>query len=58
LLANCQPGIADLADEVVPTGNQANDLIFAQTNLAQAILDFGRGAKLFDADDDACLDAA
>ena len=58
LLADGQPSIADLADKIVPAGYQADDLVFAETDFAEAILNLGRGAKLFDADSDACLDTA
>jgi hypothetical protein len=58
LFTDGEAGIADLADEVVPAGDQFDDLIFAKTDFAQTILNFRRGAKLFDSHRHAGLHAA
>ena len=58
LLTDGQPCVANLANEVVPAGNQAHNLIFAQTDFAEAVLNFGRGAQLFNANGDTRPDAA
>lgn len=53
-----EAGVANLADEIVSTGHQFDDLIFAKTNFTKAILDFRRGAQLFDPHRNAALNAA
>lgn len=58
LFADGEPGIADLTDEVVAARDEADDLIFAEAEFAEAILNFRRGAELLDADRNACLNAA
>ena len=58
LLADGQASIADLADEIRLAGQQPDDLILTQTQLPQAVLEFGRGAEPLDADGDARFDPA
>ena len=58
LLADGEAGVADLADDVIAAGDEADDLVFAKADLAQAVLDIRRGAELFHAHRDAGLDAA
>jgi len=58
LLADGQARVADLADEVRLAGHQLDDLVLAQTQLTQAVLEFRRGAKLPDAHGNASLDPA
>jgi hypothetical protein len=55
LLADGKPRIADLTNEIVPAGNQFHDLIFTQSDFAQAVLDFGRGTQLLDSHSDSGL---
>jgi hypothetical protein len=49
LLAEREAGVADLADETRAVGDEADDLILAQAQFAEAGLNFGRGAQLPDA---------
>jgi hypothetical protein len=58
LLADGEAGVANLADEIVTAGDEADDPVFPEADFAQAVLNFGRGAKLADAHRDARLDAA
>ena len=58
LRADGQSRIADLADEIGLAGQQLDNLIFAQPQFPQAVLDFRRRAKLLDAHRDARLDPA
>jgi hypothetical protein len=58
LLAYRETGIADLANEVGLAGQQADDLILAKADLAQAGLHFGGGAKALDAHRNTGLDPA
>jgi hypothetical protein len=58
LFANRQPGVAHLANEICLAGQQPDNLIFAKAQLPQAILHFGRSAKLFDAHGNTGTDAA
>jgi hypothetical protein len=46
LLADSQTRIAHLADEISLACQQSNNLVFAKTKFAQAILHFGAGAEL------------
>lgn len=57
LFTDGEAGIADLADEVVPAGDELDDLILDEADFAKAVLHFGRGAELFDSHGHACLDA-
>ena len=57
LFADGQARVADLANEIVPAGDEPNDLVFAKANFPQAILDFRGRAELLDADRNARLDA-
>jgi hypothetical protein len=50
LFANGEAGVADLANEIGLAGQKPYDLIFAETQLPQAVLHFGRGTKLLDPD--------
>jgi len=56
LLADGEAGIANLADEIGLAGEETDDLIFAKAELAQPVLKFGGGAKLFNTDCYAGLD--
>jgi len=56
LLADGEAGIANLADEIGLAGEVPDNLVFAQAEFAQAVLQFRRGAKLFDADGNAGFD--
>ena len=58
LLTNGEPSIADLANEIIPARDQAHDLVFAKTNLAQTILNFRRRADLLNPHCHARLHAA
>ncbi len=58
LLADGQAGVANLANEIGLAGEQVDDLFFAKADLAQSILDLGRGAQLLDAHGHAGSDAA
>ena len=58
LFADGHARVADLADEIILAGDEADDLIFTQSDFAEAILDFRRGTKLFDAHRDTSLHAA
>ena len=58
LLADGQPRIADLANEIRLAGKQFDDLVFAEPEFAQPVLHFGRSAKLFDPHRHARLHAA
>jgi hypothetical protein len=58
LLADGQSRVADLADEIGLAGEQLDDLVLAQPQLPQAILQFRRSAQLLDAHGDAGLDPA
>ena len=58
MFADGEPGVADLADEIVPAGDEADDLVFDKADFAQAILNFRRSAELLDADRDSRLHAA
>lgn len=58
LFAQRQARVADLTNEVVAAGDETNDLIFTQANLAQTRLNLWRSAELFDSNSDASLDAA
>jgi len=55
LLADSQPRVADLADEIALAGDQPDDLIFAEANVPQPLLNFRRSAQLLDAHRHACL---
>jgi len=57
LLANGEPGIADLADKIVLVGYEADDLVFAQADFTQTVLDCRNRAKLPDAHRNARLNA-
>ena len=56
LFADGQAGVANLANEVGLAGQQFDDVIFAETQFAQPVLDFRRGAKLFDSHSDSGFD--
>ena len=58
LFADCEAGVADLTDEVVLAGNQADDLVFADADFSQPILNFGCGAELLHANRHSCLNTA
>ena len=58
LFADGKTGVANLADEIVPAGDEPDDLILAKPQFPQAILYFRRGAKLLDAHRHAGLHAA
>jgi len=58
LFADREAGIADLANETRLAGKEADDLVFAEAEFAQAGLHFRGSAKLFDAHGHASLDAA
>jgi hypothetical protein len=56
LLADSEAGVTDLADQIVAAGDELDDLLFAQANFPQTILQFRRGAELLDANGNAHLD--
>ena len=58
LFADGEAGVANLADEIVSAGDEPDDLVFAEPDFPEAVLNFRRGAKLLDAHRDAGLDAA
>jgi hypothetical protein len=58
LLANGQPRIANLANEVVPAGEQLNDLVLTNPDFPQPILNFWCRAKLLNSDGDPRFDSA
>lgn len=58
VFAEGQTPITNLADEVGPAGDQLDDLIFAKTDLAQAVLEFRRRTESLDSHRHASLDAA
>jgi len=58
LLADGEPGIADLADVIGLAGKQPNNLVFAEAEFAQAFLHLRRGAKLLNPNSHTGLDAA
>jgi hypothetical protein len=58
LLADGQACIADLADEIRPAGQQLDDLLLTEANLAQTVLKFGCGAQLLDPDRDSRFNPA
>lgn len=58
LFADGEAGIADLADEIIPAGDELDDLIFDQADFAKAILNFRRSAKLLDPNRHTALHAA
>jgi hypothetical protein len=58
LFADGEAGVADLADEIILAGDEADDLVFAEADFPKAILNFRSGAKLFDSDRDARFHAA
>jgi hypothetical protein len=57
LFADRESRIADLANEIVPAGDEFDDLIFDQPDFAQTVLNFRRGAELLDPDSNAGLNA-
>ena len=57
LLADGEPGITNLANEIGLAGEEPNDLVFAKAKFSKPILKIRGGAKLFYADCDARLDA-
>jgi hypothetical protein len=58
LFADGESGIADLANETGLAREEADDLVLAEAEFAEAGLHFRRGAKLLYADGYAGLDAA
>ena len=50
LLADGEPGIANLADEIRLAGEEPDNLVFTKAEFAQSVLQFRSGAKLFDSD--------
>jgi hypothetical protein len=58
LLTDGQSSVADLADEIVAAGDEADDLVFAQTDFTKTVLNFRRSAELLDAHSHAGLHAA
>ena len=58
MFADGQPGVADLANEIALAGEQANDLVLTKPQFAQPVLQFRGGAKLTNANGDACFDSA
>jgi len=49
LFADGEARVADLTDEIRLAGDEPDDLILAEAQFTQPVLDFGRGAQLFDA---------
>jgi hypothetical protein len=49
LLADRQSRVTDLANKIRLAGQQLYDLVLAQPQFAQAVLEFRRGAKPLDA---------
>jgi hypothetical protein len=58
LFADRQARVANLAYEIGLAGQQPDNLVFAKTKLAKAVLHFWRRTKLFNADSDARADVA
>ena len=58
LFTDGKPGVTNLANEIVATGDEPHDLILTKPQFPQAILHFRRGAKLLDAHRHARLNAA
>ena len=58
VFADGEARIADLTDEIVLAGNEPNDLILAESDFAEAVLNFRCGAKFLDAHGHARLHAA
>jgi hypothetical protein len=48
LLADGEPGIANLADEIGLACEEPDNLVFAKAKFAEAVLKFRGGTKLFD----------
>jgi len=58
LFTQSESGITNLTDKIGLAGDEFNNLVFAETQFTKAILSFGVGAELFNADCHSGLNSA